>query len=383
MFSIEILEDRNLLTRLNISFDGPNLVRVGDDVAYAVRVANLEPTTIEMRPFASVPLDNAQWSREGQPWSFGAWFGSGPSITLQPEQSTTFEVKGRVPSDEDTFILHAEMFFSNHSALNGLSIYVLDHFSDSHTVGGMVRSFDLHQGFDIYYDAVFDTSLQTTEPVGDLNNDGFDDVNLYFINSLFLSQGERELRRYRYTLYGAERQNGFSLYAPNDAELLGTLKVSGSALVPRDAPPPFELGDLSATQFDVGDVDGDGYEDIIRTNIRAASSSGTATVLFGPDHRENIVIFGGSRAGQAGGDIKFGVTAGKLGDISGDGIDDFYVTSNYGTMHVLYGSDVGRNATGDLNADGTVDFNDFRILAENFDRETNDRALGELDGAGE
>ena len=58
---------------------------------------------------------------------------------------------------------------------------------------------------------------------------------------------------------------------------------------------------------------------------RNLASTGTATIFFGPDFRDNFVILGSSRSGQMNDDITFVSHAGSLGDINGDGIGDFYV----------------------------------------------------------
>ena len=360
-FSFEKLEDRDLLTDLDIGFDGPSIVSVGDIVSYSYSVTNREQTRVELYPELHVALEDVQWTLGGQPWIAT----DDTKVGIESGETIDFDATGRVPSVEH-FLVSIVMREADGSGRAGtVSVYVLDGFVDENTVGSEIFTSSRDQGFTVF------TSLDNFAALKseDFDNDGLHDIAVDFRGQT----GEP----YRHTVFGAQvvdRQLEDAFYARvNNSTAVTDVDESSRLRVDFDA---------DVRHHEIGDIDGDGYDDIIRTEHRAASFSGTATILFGPDYRDNFVIFGSRFVGQPGGDAKFGVGAGPLGDMNGDGFNEYYVVDRFRGINVIYGRNFERNPTGDVNRDGTVDFNDFLILAKNFNRETNDRALGELDGDG-
>ena len=367
-FSFEKLEQRHLLTGLNVGIDGPTIVRSGEEVTYVVHVTNEYGIVTDIQPeFVWTEFERVRLSLDGQPWPLAP--STQQTFRLAPNATAVFEVSGRV-TEGDFFVIETEMMpkvETGRSTGASLSAYVFDRFADESTIGSEIRTLHLEQGFRIS-SSVHSLSLIHTE---DFDGDGLIDIAVDFINGADDVGGT-----FRYTVYGSEvvdRDTPAAFFARLKNSVPVDSRLSNS--VPLDA-------DAETHDIDIGDVDGDGYDDIIRTNQRAANNSGTATIFFGPDLRENYVIFGSHRVGRSGGSSFFGMTAGAIGDVDGDGFNEFFVVDRHRDINVFFGRDFGRNPTGDLNADGTVDFSDFLILAENFNRQTNDRALGELDGDG-
>ena len=359
-FSFERLEDRDLLTNLDLDFDGPRIVDAGHEVTYTLSVTNINEFAVEIRPdFQEVQLEALEWTLDGQPSE-----GVNVPVRLSPNQTVAFEATGRVPTDRGYFFAFMYVGFQDGSSQGvTASVYVLDHYADEHTIGSAIHTSDAKLGTKVLHSSVFPTSIQEA----DVDQDGLNDINVEFRP---LDGEDGVIRWYRYTLLGSDFAD-----RPQDF-----FSVSIDGAVELESPSPANLNwDRNAPleQIEIGDVDNDGYDDLVRVDSR----SDTATILFGPDYRENFVIFGRPSIGQPDGDPRFGLDAGAVGDVNGDGFDDFYVLDRY-SINVFYGRDYDRNPTGDVNRDGAVDFNEFLILAENFERETNDRALGELDGDG-
>ena len=359
-FFIEHLERRDLLTNLDLDFDGPRIVNAGDEVTYTLSVTNVNQFAVEIRPdFQEVQLDGMDWTLDGQP--------SGDvsvPVRLSPNQTVAFEATGRVPDGRGYFF--AFMYVSWHggnTAGAAASVYVLNQYSDVHTIGSAIHTRDGALGTKVLHSSVFPTAIHEA----DVDQDGLNDITVEFRP---LDGEDGVIRWYRFTLPGKD-------FADRPQDFF-SVRVGGA--VELESPSPTNLNwdrNAPVEQIEIGDVDNDGYDDV----VRADPLNDTATIFFGPDHRENFVIFGRPQIGQPDGDPWFGLSAGPLGDVNGDGFADFYVLDRY-SINVFYGRDYDRNPTGDVNRDGLVDFDDFLVLAENFDHETNDRALGELDGDG-
>jgi len=190
---------------------------------------------------------------------------------------------------------------------------------------------------------------------GDINGDGYSDVIVgapYYTSGVIGDAG----RAYLY--YGGASMN-------NTADVIFTGTVMSNA--------------LGYSVSNAGDVNGDGYEDII---IGAPfSSSGQANIYFGgaaPDNTADVVF-----TGQATND-EFGVSVACAGDVNCDGYSDVIVGSllndlagtNYGAAFVYFGGisidniadavftgsaaadDFGYSvqSAGDVNGDGINDF---------------------------
>ncbi len=140
----------------------------------------------------------------------------------------------------------------------------------------------------------------------------------------------------------------------------------------------------------LGDINGDGYEDVAMTAPYAGENNeGAVYLLYGREARIDTLNFHDlpTLSGESSGD-QLGQQIGALGDINADGYDDFAVVSNYhdsnvsnpGTIYIIYGQatklsdQTVRNrprfygeersdgagaaveSAGDLNSDGYDDF---------------------------
>jgi FG-GAP repeat/FG-GAP-like repeat len=155
---------------------------------------------------------------------------------------------------------------------------------------------------------------------GDINNDGFSDVLVADVGKVFV-------------------------YSGKDNSILYTFEIVG---VPEN----------------VGDVNGDGYADIM---ISQGRGRGRVFVYSGKDGSLYSVLYGEND------DDWFGSSSEGLGDINGDGFDDYIVGAPFndaggndaGRAYVFYGGRP-RYLCGDVNMDNQVDTTDVTYLIDYY-----------------
>jgi hypothetical protein len=198
-------------------------------------------------------------------------------------------------------------------------------------------------GFEIEGDVPTEGFGESVDPIGDINNDGIDDLVIGAPELFGAMQPGRA-----YVVFG--RDGGFPAFWQSD-ELDGT---NGFVI---DGEEGDDLAGFSVSA--AGDLNGDGLADLVIGAAEAdpnGSSSGRAYVLFGSRSPfEPLVDLGrldGTNgfavSGEAAFDRAGGAVAG-VGDFNGDGIDDLGIGATgldlngdqSGAVYVLFGSDRG------------------------------------------
>lgn len=161
---------------------------------------------------------------------------------------------------------------------------------------------------------------------GDVNNDGFSDV-IIGANGVSSSQGRA------YILYGGSPMN-------NIADVVLTGEAGGN-----------NFGYIASK---AGDLNGDGYSDVIVSAPFYNGSTGKCYIFYGgsPMNATADVAMVGEAPGSY-----FGWSASTAGDVNGDGFSDIIIgavgfNSNQGKTYIYYGGSVMNNAV-DLSMSGS------------------------------
>ena len=241
----------------------------------------------------------------------------------------------------------------------------------SYVVFGKASGFDAHidlstldgsNGFRIDGEGRYDHSGVSVSSAGDINGDGYDDVIIEAIYTADNGAGSGS----SYVVFG--KASGF------DARIdLSTLDGSNGFRIDGEN----EGGEIGSSISSAGDINGDGYDDLIIGASLADNNnpnSGSSYVVFGKasgfaatmdisalDGSNGFRLDGANRGDQS------GVSVSSAGDVNGDGYDDVIIGAwgadnngaGSGSSYVVFGKASGFSASMDLSAlDGS---NGFRI----------------------
>ena len=260
----------------------------------------------------------------------------------------------------DDLIIGANRAYLNRDRFVGETYVVYGGASAPGTDGVLDLSMlDGTNGFILTGIDAFDYSGSSVSSAGDVNGDGYDDL----IIGVFGADPNGDSRAGEtYVVYGGASAPG----ADGVLDLSDLDGTNGFILNGIDA------GDYSGTSVSsAGDVNGDGYDDLIIGANRADSSAGETYVIYGGASApgtdgvldlSRLALDGNgfTLTGIDGGD-RSGSSVSSAGDVNGDGYDDLIIGANRadpngnssGETYVIYG---GANAPG---TDGILDLSDL------------------------
>jgi Ca2+-binding RTX toxin-like protein len=244
-----------------------------------------------------------------------------------------------------------------HGAYSGAS-YVIFGKADGFNANLNLSALNGSNGFKLSGEAFPDASGISVSGAGDVNGDGFDDIIIGAYRAIEGGNGDAGAT---YVVFG--KSSGFSANI-DLSSLTGSdgFKLSGPA-----------QGDRSGRDVSsAGDVNGDGFDDVIIATHRANlyGSPGNTYVVFGKASGfaadTNLSSLDGNSGftltGAAAGDFS-GRSVGGAGDVNGDGYADLIVGSRFadpngatsGESYVIFGRSDAFPATIDLSALSTAD----------------------------
>ena len=206
-----------------------------------------------------------------------------------------------------------------------------------------LSSLDGSNGFRVDGEATYDGAGVSVSNAGDVNGDGFDDV----LVGAPLADPNGRYSGSSYVVFG--KATGF------DATLdLSSLDGSNGFRLDGAGVTPYDFSGLSLSS--AGDVNGDGFDDV----IIGASGASSSYVVFGKaagfDATVALSSLDGNNGFRLNGDYGVGYSVSGVGDVNGDGFADVLVGANAanpngvfsGSSYVVFGKASGFDATLDL-----------------------------------
>ncbi len=239
-----------------------------------------------------------------------------------------------------------------------------------------LSSLDGSNGFRLDGVTSYDYSGWSVSNAGDVNGDGFDDL----IVGAFHTDPNGGDSGSSYVVFG--KASGFSA----TLELSSLDGANGFRL---DGEAGFDRSGFSVSN--AGDVNGDGFDDVI-VGAWGAGSSGSSYVVFGKasgfSAKMDLSSFDGSNGFRLDGEAGFdrsGFSVSNAGDVNGDGFDDVIVGADsdpfgISSSYVVFGKASGFSATMELSSlDGSNGFR-LRVAGDNLGRSVSN--AGDVNGDG-
>ncbi len=197
-----------------------------------------------------------------------------------------------------------------------------------------LENLTMAQGFSItgVGSGVYYLGITAVSAAGDVNGDEYDDV---IISTTYAAVNGKSYAGISYLIYGGNNLSNINLSELTSSE---GIVISGA-----------NAGDSAGTSAsNLGDINGDGFDDIVIGAAGANDNSGISYVIYGSSNLANIdlsaftssqgfLIYGNDT------DYRSGLRVSKAGDINGDGYPDILIgayvaSSNAGKTFIIYGN---------------------------------------------
>ena len=228
------------------------------------------------------------------------------------------------------------------SAFNAGATYVL--YGKSAGFGTSIDASSLtgSVGFRIVGDVAYGDSGRSVSRAGDINGDGIDDL-------IIGAPGESYTAGASYVLFGST--SGF-------ADTVNLSDLNGSTGFRLEGNGVYGTAGISVNR--AGDVNGDGYDDLIVGAPGVSDNAGAAYVIYGKSSfSANIALSSldsstGFRLDGVNTYDEAGFSVSAAGDVNGDGFDDLIVGAKSsanngvqsGSSYIIFGADFGQSGTG-------------------------------------
>jgi VCBS repeat-containing protein len=231
--------------------------------------------------------------------------------------------------------------FNDISASDAGAVYILFGSSTPATNVDIAAAVTSGQAIRILGENSNDYAGFSLSSVGDFNHDGYDDIIIGAYNN---DAGGTDAGA-AYVIYGSATASS-TIYLSDIADGNHGFKIIGQAAN--------NFAGFSVSS--AGDINGDGFDDMVIGASRNASSSGAAYVIYGTDSHLTTVDLDSVAAGvggfkinaQASGNLT-GYDVSSAGDINGDGFDDILISATNnaeggttaGAAYVVFGNAAG------------------------------------------